>query len=196
MGVLASIVSAFGLSGAAGLNAYIPLLLVGLAQRFGWLNLAQPFDVLANPWALGIIFVLGAIEFVADKVPGVDHINDVIQTVVRPAAGAVLFAANTGVVTGMDPVVSLVIGLLTAGGVHAGKAMARPVVNATTLGVGAPFVSVIEDMVSATSALLAIFLPAVLLLFLAFIGYVVFRIHRRISLRNADDSGPTIVVRS
>lgn len=79
--------------------------------------------------------------------------NDVVQTIIRPAAGAVLFAANTGVIRDLDPTVSLVIGLVMALGVHGVKAAARPAVNLTTMGVGAPIISFIEDVIAAVAAL-------------------------------------------
>ena len=84
--------AAFGLSGSAGLNAYIPLLLVALAARFPTsaplVQLQPPYDLMGSWWAIGILVVLLAVEIVADKIPAVDTINDGIQTFARPAAGA------------------------------------------------------------------------------------------------------------
>jgi heme/copper-type cytochrome/quinol oxidase subunit 2 len=91
----------------------------------------------------------------------VDTVNDVIQTVIRPAAGAVLFAASAHVVSDVSPVLAMVCGLLVAGGVHAVKATARPVITATTAGVANPVVSVAEDVVSATTTIVSVLLPAV-----------------------------------
>ena len=90
MSLVTSILGGFGLSAASGLNAYIPLLIVGLTARFtDWIKLSPPFDLLANEWVMGVVAVLLAVEFFADKIPLVDHVNDLIQTFVRPAAGAV-----------------------------------------------------------------------------------------------------------
>jgi hypothetical protein len=184
--VLANIISAFGLSGAAGLNAYIPLLIVAVLGRMDVLQLRQPFDVLESWPVIGALVVLGIVEFVADKVPGVDHINDAIQTFVRPAAGAILFAANTGVIGGMDPTLAMICGLILALGVHATKAAARPVVNATTMGVGAPVVSTAEDILAVIASLLAIFFPALFVVFAAILAYVAYRLIRKArSLRKA-----------
>lgn len=180
---LTHIITAFGLAGAAGLNAYIPLLAVGVLGRAGFLQLSEPFDVLTSWPAIITIAVFLLIEFVVDKVPGADHVNDVIQTFVRPAAGAVLFAANTGVVQGLDPTVAIIAGLVLALGVHGAKAAARPAVNLTTLGVGAPVVSVIEDITSAIASFLAIFAPVLFILFVALVGFVVWRIGRKIRAR-------------
>ena len=90
------ILTALGLSVPAGLNAYIPLLAVALAQRVHWLELRPPFDVLGSWWLITIIAVLLVVEIVADKIPAVDHVNDIIQSVVRPAAGAVVAGSGGG----------------------------------------------------------------------------------------------------
>ncbi|MBX7212529.1 MAG: DUF4126 domain-containing protein [Thermoflexales bacterium] len=172
---LTNIITAFGLAGAAGLNAYIPLLIVGILGKLGVLTLSEPFNILTSWPAIIIIAVLLIVEVVVDKVPGADHLNDVIQTIVRPAAGAVLFAANTGVVQGMDPTLALGLGLVMALSTHAVKAAARPVVNATTAGLGAPVVSALEDVTSATTSLVAIFLPPLLVVLVLLIGYLYWR---------------------
>jgi Domain of unknown function (DUF4126) len=176
MEALTGIITAFGLSGSAGLNAYIPLLLVAVLGRFEVIKLSSPFDILTSWPAIIAIGVLLVIELVVDKVPGADHVNDVVQTFVRPAAGAVLFAANTGVITSIDPTVALIIGLVLAMGVHGAKVATRPVVNATTMGVGAPFISLAEDAVSAIGSLLAIFFPVVFLFFVAALTFVIWRV--------------------
>jgi len=176
---LANIVAAFGLAGAAGLNAYIPLLIVAVLARLGLLQLSAPFDALASWPAIVALVVLGTIEFIADKVPGVDHINDAIQTFVRPTAGAILFAANTGVVSGLDTTLALICGLVLASGVHATKAAARPVVNGATMGIGAPFVSLAEDVLAAIGSLLAVFFPLLFVLFAAALGYLAYRLIRQ-----------------
>jgi uncharacterized membrane protein len=170
---ITSIFQAFGLSASAGLNAYLPLLIVSIAAKIGWLPLSKPFDVMTSWWVIGILTVLTLIEAFVDKIPAVDTVNDVINTFVRPAAGAILFASTADVVNGLSPVVSISLGLLVAGGVHAAKSTARPVVTATTAGVGNPIVSTIEDIISAFTALLAILLPGLIMLF-AVLGIVMF----------------------
>ena len=144
---LLGIFTAFGLSSSAGLNAYMPLLVVALLARFTDLvTLNPPWNALESWWTIGVLTVLLLIEVVVDKVPAVDSINDVIQTLIRPAAGAVLFAASAGVISDVHPVLALVCGLLVAGGVHAVKATARPLVTGASGGVLNPVVSVIEDI--------------------------------------------------
>lgn len=165
MELLLNIFSAFGLSASAGLNAYIPLLVVGSISHYfpNALTLNKPFDLLANPWILILLGILVIIEMVADKVPAVNHINDVIQTVVRPAAGAVAFAASANVITDINPVLALAAGLLVAGSVHTVKAAAvRPAVTATTGGTANTPVSIAEDIIAFVSSVLAIMLPIVM----------------------------------
>jgi len=165
MEILLGIFSAFGLSASAGLNAYIPLLVIGVIAHYfpSTLSLSQPFDLLANPWILILLGILVIIEMVADKVPAVNHINDLIQTIVRPVAGAIAFAASAQVITNIHPVLALACGLLMAGGVHVAKAAAlRPAVTATTGGVGNVPVSIAEDIVAFVTSVLAILIPVII----------------------------------
>lgn len=159
--------TAFGLSTAAGLNAYIPLLVVALLARLTPLiTLSEPYDALSNWWVIGTLTVLLIIEILVDKIPAVDTINDVIHTFIRPAAGAILFAATTNTI-GIHPVLAAILGVILAGSVHAVKAGGRPVVAATTAGLGDPIVSTIEDVISLVTSVLAIVAPyAVLALIL------------------------------
>jgi hypothetical protein len=169
----AGILSAFGLSASAGLNAYIPLLIVAIMARLDVISLNEPWDALESWWAIGALVVLVLIEFFVDKIPAVDTVNDVIQTFIRPAAGAILFAASANAVTDLSPVVSLILGLLIAGGVHVGKSTVRPMITATTAGIGNPIVSTAEDITSTVLALLAVVLPWLVLL-VAVTGIVIF----------------------
>jgi hypothetical protein len=177
---LSGIFTAFGLSSSAGLNAYLPLLIVALTARFtNLINLQAPFDWLTNPWVIGLLAVLLLIEIVADKVPVVDHANDVIQTVVRPAAGAILFAANANVITDVHPALALGAGILVAGGVHATKATVRPVVTASTGGLGNPVVSTLEDIVALVVSVMAILLPILTFIAIVVLAALIWRKWRR-----------------
>jgi hypothetical protein len=164
------ILSGLTLAAPAGLNAYIPLLTVALAQRLGWLQLEAPFDMLGSWWVIALVAALLAVEVVADKVPAVDSVNDVVQTVVRPAAGGLLSVSSSGQ-AGVSPWLLLVAGVLVAGGVHAVKATARPAVNVSTAGVGAPVVSAVEDVVAFVLSVMALLVP--ILALLAVVGAVV-----------------------
>ena len=176
------IFSAFGLSASAGLNAYLPLLIVALTGRLfpKLLTLNSPYDALTSWWAIGVLFVLLIIEILVDKIPAVDTANDVVQTVIRPVAGALLFAASTGAVSGVDPVLAIIAGLLTSGGVHVAKSTVRPVVTATTAGVGNPIVSTAEDVIAFITSLLAILVPILvgLMLITLVVLYVWWRVRR------------------
>lgn len=175
---LSGLSAAFGLAGSAGLNAYIPLLLVALAARFPLndplIKLQPPYDLMGSWWVIGLLAVLLVVEIVADKIPAVDTINDGIQTFVRPAAGAILFAGSANVIGDIHPILALAAGLLVAGGVHATKMAARPVVTVSTAGIGNPIVSALEDIVAFVVSLLAILLPIIAaVLMMAFIILII-----------------------
>lgn len=162
------------------MNAYIPLLLVGLANRFlpQFISIPDGWAWLSNPWVLVIIGVLLIVEVVADKIPAVDSVNDVLQSVVRPASGGLVFGSSSGATTMAveDPAefftthqwVPIAIGVVIALCVHGMKAVSRPAVNAVTLGAAAPIVSTAEDVGAITLSVFAIILPV-----LAIIGVLV-----------------------
>ncbi len=178
---LLNIFSAFGLSASAGLNAYIPLLIVALLAKFTHIiQLNKPWDLLTSWWVIGLLVVLSIIEFFADKVPAVNHINDLIQTFIRPAAGAILFAASAKVVTDVHPILSLALGLLVSGSVHTVKAAAvRPAVTAATGGVGNVPVSIAEDLVSTLLSILSVVVPVIIACLLVLLtAWIIWRMLR------------------
>jgi hypothetical protein len=190
--MLASL-TGLGLSAAAGLNAYIPLLLVGVLARFtDVITLPEPYRWIQSGWAIAIGSVLLGAELVLDKVSVVDHVNDVVQTLVRPTVGGVIFAATTAAAQAdastwmqQHPWVGVLLGVVTAGIVHATKATARPVVNATTLGVGTPVVSAAEDAASLGMSLIAVFLPILTLVVLILFGWAAVAMFRRARRRRS-----------
>ena len=189
MDSLLNVFSAFGLATAAGLNAYLPLLVVALLARFtDLITLEPPWDTLESWWVIGVLAVLLVIELLVDKVPAVDTVNDTIQTFIRPAAGAILFAASAGVIRDASPVLALICGLLISGGVHAAKATARPLVTGATAGTLNPVVSVVEDVISLVLTILAILVPFLALLLLAVfvIWFIRWRRRRRERWSHAD----------
>lgn len=184
MDLLTGIFTAFGLSASAGLNAYIPLLLVGLIARYtNLMQLNAPWDTLTNPWIILMLCILVIIEMLVDKVPAVNHLNDLIQTLIRPAAGAIAFAASTNVATDLNPALALAAGLLVAGTVHVAKAGAlRPAVTATTGGAGNIPVSIAEDIVSTVLSIVAIVLPILVgTLLIVLAAFIVWWLYRRSS---------------
>lgn len=179
------LLTGLGLASSAGLNAYLPLLILALADRFSSaVTLERPYDLLSSTWGIAIVTLLLTLEVVVDKVPGLDHANDLIQSAIRPAAGAVLAMAATSDVAALNPVVSLVLGLLVAGGVHTAKATARPVVTLTTGGLGNPLVSIVEDGVAAVASVLAVFLPLAALGFILLAGICLAWAYRRLRRRS------------
>lgn len=181
------IVSALGLSSASGLNAYVPMLILGLLDRYtSVIDLPTGWEWLSNPWMLGIVTVLLAVEVVADKIPALDSFNDMIQTVIRPASGGIVFSSgltqDPTMITGSETSFAwtpFIIGVVIALAVHLMKALARPVANVTTAGFAAPVLSAGEDVTSLGLSLVAVFIPAlvviILLAFVGFIGYVFYR---------------------
>lgn len=159
-----------GLAGAAGLNAYVPLILVGLLARFtSVVTLPVAWEWLTNEWLLGGLALLLVIEIVADKIPAVDSVNDAVQTFVRPAAGGVVFGAGSASHTfavdnpsdflATERWLPIAVGVLIALGVHLLKSSVRPVINIATLGGGGAVVSTVEDGASVGMTLLALVLP-------------------------------------
>ncbi len=189
-----------GLATAAGLNAWMPLLVLGLADRFvPGVELPGAWSWLSSDITLWIIGALLVIEIVADKVPAVDSINDVIQTFVRPASGGIVFGAGATAETVRidDPAsffqdntwVPIVIGVVIALVVHIGKSSLRPAANVATAGVAAPVVSTLEDVASLMLSIIAIVIP--LLVIVAILGLVGIAAlaFRRLRRRRADAPG-------
>ena len=118
MNAFSEIAGAIGLSTSAGLNAYLPLLVVALVARYtSLIQLNEPWNVLTSGWVIAVLTVLLLIEMAVDKIPGVDSINDGIQTVGRPLAGAILSTGGSGVAGGPHPVLAFIAGLLIVPGV-------------------------------------------------------------------------------
>jgi len=176
--------AAFGLAAATGLNAYLPLLIVGLLARYTQLiALKAPWSALTHPLVLVILAVLLAIEVTVDKIPAVDTVNDVIQTLFRPAAGAILFAASGNVISNMSPVLAMICGLFIAGGVHTAKSAARPAVTAGSLGTANPVVSFAEDIVSGVTTFIAVVAPVLLAALAIIVVFWILRWRRRKAMR-------------
>nr|MDP9472774.1 DUF4126 domain-containing protein [Chloroflexota bacterium] len=168
----------------AGLNAYLPLLLLALADRItDRITLDQPYDFLSSGWGIAVITFLLTVEVIADKIPGIDHANDLIQSAIRPAAGATLMMASTSDGSSLNPVVAMLVGLVTAGSVHAAKATSRPAITLSTGGLGNPLVSLVEDGVALVTGLVAIISPVLVLVplvaFFALPLYAYRRLRRR-----------------
>jgi hypothetical protein len=158
-GPVMHILTGLGLSGAAGLNAYVPLLAVGILSRLGYLHLNDSYSLLASWPVLIVLGLLAVVDFIADKVPAVDHAWHAIGAFVAPVAGAVVFATQSGAASGVPPSIALALGFLLAGGFHATRAAVRPVATATTGGTANAGFSLAEDATAVTLSMFAVFVP-------------------------------------
>lgn len=168
---LLSLPAAFGLAGASGLNATLPLLIVSLLARVGLIHLGSPYDALASDVAFYGLIVLAVVEFAIDKVPALDTVGHAVMLPVAAASGAILFASQTGAVTDVHPGLAVIISLLAGAGVsstvHVVRAGVRPVANVVLLG---PPLSFLEDTASAALSLAATLAPILVPFLLALIA--------------------------
>jgi hypothetical protein len=186
-----AILTGIGLAAPAGLNAYIPLLVLALADRATTrVTLTAPYDVLSSNLGIAILIVLLTVEVAVDKIPGVDHINDLIQSFVRPVAGAIAAVAATGGVVTINPAVMVLVGVVLAGSVNAVKVTTRPVVTVGSAGILNPVVSVAEDAVAVLASVAAIFVPFLVILFLALFAVSSILLLRRVRRVRSGDGWP------
>jgi Domain of unknown function (DUF4126) len=194
------LLTGFGLATAAGLNAYIPLLALGLLSRFTDLvTLPHGWAWLENGWVMTIVAALLVVEVVADKIPALDSINDAVQTFVRPTAGGIVFgsgtAAQTAAVT--DPGafahtgqwIPVAVGVVTALVVSLTKSTVRPAANVATAGMAAPVLSTVEDIVSVGLVFAAILIPVLVLVAVVALVWAAMRIVRRRRRKAAAQGG-------
>jgi uncharacterized membrane protein len=195
------LLTGLGLATAAGLNAYIPLLALGLLARFtDVVNLPPGWSWMENGWVLTIVAVLLVVEVVADKVPALDSINDAIQTFVRPTAGGIVFGSGTAAETAAvaDPGefaqsgkwIPVVIGVVIALVVHLAKSAVRPAANVATAGVAAPVLSTVEDVASVGLVFAALLLPALVLVFVLALAWAAWSLLRRRRRRRLQQARP------
>ncbi len=191
-GTIGGILAAFGLSGAAGLNAWLPLLAVGLGDRIGWVDLDSPYDALSSTPGLIVVGLLLVLDFIGDKIPALDSVLHAIGLAIAPVSGAVLFAAQTDVTSDLNPAVGALLGAVTAGSLQAGRAAVRPFVTASTAGIGNPAVSAAEDGTSLLMTVLAFVLPVLAFLLvvitLGLIVWLVLRARRWMRMRRSTRS--------
>lgn len=176
---IAGYFTALGLSTAAGLNAYIPLLTVGLLDRYtDLIALPAPWDKLGDPLVLWIVGVVGVADFIGDKVPIVDHVLHAIGLAVAPVVGGLLALASASVFD-LDPGVTAGLGVAAALATQVGRTAARPVSTAMTGGGGNPVVSLGEDGVSGALAVTAVVWPAVAAVLALLVLVAVFLLWRK-----------------
>ena len=175
-----------GLAAAAGLNAYIPFLLVAvIARTTDVIALPADYAWVQSDWSIAAGALLLLTELVLDKIPVVDHLNDAVATFIRPTVGGLIFSATSSA-ENLDnsqwmqhnPWVGAVLGVIVAGLTHATKATIRPAVNVSTAGAGAPVISTLEDFASLGLSLAAIFAPVLVIIFLVLLIWAVYRLAR------------------
>jgi hypothetical protein len=171
---IAAVFAAVGLSAAAGLNAWLPLLMGAVLERLDVVELGDPFGTLSSNAGIAILAALLLADFVGDKVPGLDHLLHLGGAVIAPVSGALLFIGQTGIDTHIPAVVAALLGAATAGTLHAGRASLRPASTASTAGLGNPVLSLGEDVAALTLTILAFAVPILaVLLALALVAGVV-----------------------
>ena len=144
------------LAAPAGLKAYLTLLLAGLAGRLHGVDLGGYWGrLLTEPLSLVVLLALAIYEVVADKFPGLDSVNNVIGTFIRPVAGGLLMVADRNPLSESGWVLAFLAGFATAGGLHLLKTALRSLVTVGTFGLATPFVSTIEDVFVVAMVLLA-----------------------------------------
>ena len=164
---LAAIAVALGAGWASGLNAYATVLVLGLVQQFGLVTLPHDLQVLASPWVLGVAAILFALNFLADKLPYIDSLNDILQTFVRVPAGALL---AYGAVGGLSPEIAAIAGLLggtLAAGTHVAKTGTRALINTSPEPFSNVAASLAEDVSVVGGLVLALTHPITFLCLLA-----------------------------
>jgi hypothetical protein len=164
--------TALGLSTAAGLNAYIPLLVVGLLSRFtDLIELPAPWDHLGDPLVLGIVAAVGIADFVGDKIPIVDHVLHLLGIAVAPLVGGILALAAANALD-VDPG-------FAALATQVGRTAARPAATVTTGGAGNPVVSLGEDGASGALSFTSVVWPVVAAILAVAVLVLVFLAWRR-----------------
>ena len=186
MDALAVTAVALGAGWASGLNTYAAVLILGGAQLLGLVALPHDLQVLASPWVLGVAGVLFVLNFLADKIPLVDSANDVLQTVVRVPAGALLAYGAAGQ---LSPEVAVIAGLLggtLAAGTHIAKTGTRALINASPEPFSNIAASLTEDAAVFGGLALALSHPvAFLCLLAAFVALLVWLLPRLVRLAMA-----------
>jgi uncharacterized membrane protein len=155
---------ALGSAWTSGINLYATVTVLGLLQKFGAARLPGGLEVLDNWWIIGVAGFLYLVEFVADKVPYVDSVWDVIHTFIRVPAGAIVAYAAT---TEMDASVHVIATLLGGGlalSSHGTKAAVRATANLSPEPFSNWALSLFEDGVAILGAVLAVIAPVLILI--------------------------------
>ncbi len=186
MDAITSLLSAFGLSTAAGLNAYLPLLTVGLLARYtNLIHLNDPYSLLSHPVVLLVVAVLALLDFVGDKIPAIDHALHTAGLLIAPIAGAIVSMSASSGVGSVSPLLAAICGIVVAGATHSARTTVRPLATVTTAGFANPVISLLEDATSLSLSVLAIVIAPVAFLLVVLFALLMFWLYRRLRSRRA-----------
>lgn len=118
-----------GFSFAAGINLYATVAILGLATRYGWVDLPAQYRVFDNTWIIVGAIVLYLVEFIADKIPWLDSLWDAVHTVIRPLGGALIAVASIGHAQPWVQALAAIAGAALATSTHVAKAGTRAAAN-------------------------------------------------------------------
>src|SRR5688572_15220060 len=165
----------------AGLRLFMPFVFVGGMARYAQLPTPDMLDWTATDAGFLLLLIATLLEVLGDKVPAVDHALDVVATFLKPAAGFLLPAALLYDISPMGAwVLGIAAGAPLALGVHATKAGTRAVSSTTTLGMGNPIVSVIEDILAVVILVLTVLAPLIAIVLVVLLVVVVVRALKRL----------------
>jgi hypothetical protein len=173
-----ALLTSLGLSSTAGFRAYLPLLALALGSTVNSsaLPLQPNFQTLKSPPLIIILGVLTVLEFIVDKVPIVDHFSDAVHTVIRPISGAIIMAGTQNTISDINPWLAAGVGAVLALTFHTVKATSRPVVSATTAGIGNPIISAFEDILTVAASVLLIVAPVIGIILVAILALLIVRL--------------------
>lgn len=179
MSLVLAVMSGIAIAAACGLRAFLPLFLLGLADRLGWITLQPGASWLATNHALWALGVATVVEITADKIPIVDHALDSVGFVLRPAAAWLgAYAVLVHLPTPWAQVLAVVLGSASVA-VQLVKAKLRIGSTALTLGHANPVLSIAEDGLALTGWLIAVVAPIAVLIMLIVIALWLARPRRR-----------------
>ncbi|PYR71879.1 MAG: DUF4126 domain-containing protein [Acidobacteria bacterium] len=194
MEILSTFGRTLGFSFAAGINLYATVAILGLASRYGWVDLPPQYRVFDNNWIIGIAIALYIVEFFADKIPWLDSLWDTVHTVIRPAGGALIAVATLGDASPGARAVAALVGGTLAASTHLTKASTRAVANTSPEPFSNWFLSFIEDAFVIGLGALALKYPAIaaivvivcVVMIVAFASWIIRAIRRRLLPRPAE----------
>ena len=186
-----------GFSFAAGVNLYATVAILGLAARYGWVDLPPQYAVFDNDVVIGAAIALYVIEFFADKIPWVDSLWDMVHTVIRPVGGALIAVATLGEASPTLEGLTAVLGGTVAAGSHLTKTSTRAVANASPEPFSNWLLSLGEDafvvglgLLALQYPLLALVVAIVLIALVAVFMAVILRVVRRWFRRWSGEPAP------